>query len=160
VQSADEAWGPSTGVGSHAVGWPCDGGGGAAGSCHNGARVDSLDRRLGRIETLLGVVDAGAVPSADTAVATAFDAGAVPGDDSAALCALARVTAYQAWQEAIARAKAIAAPAQAARSDFWSDSKKQVLLLRGIGGRAHDAGRARRPRCTGVLASRAPRGFC
>ena len=49
----------------------------------------------------------------------------VSADDRTASCAVARVAAYRAWQDAIAKAKTNAAPAQAACADEWSERKKQ-----------------------------------
>ena len=47
-------------------------------------------------------------------------------DDRSAPCALAKIAGYQAWQDALAKAKVNAAPAEAACADIWSDTKKQA----------------------------------
>ncbi len=46
--------------------------------------------------------------------------------DASAECAIAKIVAYQAWQDALTRAKALAAPAQAACAGKWGDEKKQI----------------------------------
>jgi hypothetical protein len=91
--------------------------------CRDGRHAD-LEPRVARIEDLLGLVDAGPVaPLGD-----ASPAPPVSADDRSASCALAKVAAYRAWQEAIARAKVNAAPAQAACADEWSDRRKQACF--------------------------------
>ncbi len=47
-------------------------------------------------------------------------------DDRSAACALAKVAAYREWQEAVAKAKTNAAPAEAGCAALWSDTKKQA----------------------------------
>jgi hypothetical protein len=39
---------------------------------------------------------------------------------------VAKIAAYRVWQEALAKAKVNAGPAEAACADIWSDSKKQA----------------------------------
>ncbi|HEX4446674.1 MAG TPA: hypothetical protein VH044_08060 [Polyangiaceae bacterium] len=91
--------------------------------CREGRRPD-LEQRVARIEDLLGLVDAGPfAPPGDAAPAPPVSA-----DDRAGSCAVARVAAYRAWQEAIARAKVSAGPAQAACADEWSDKRKQACF--------------------------------
>ena len=41
-------------------------------------------------------------------------------------CAVAKIAAYNAWQDAFARAKVLAAPAQAVCAGKWGDEKKQI----------------------------------
>jgi hypothetical protein len=60
-------------------------------------------------------------------VAAAAAAGG-GGEDHSAACALARVAAYEAWQDALSAAKANAGPAEAACADFRSDKKKQACF--------------------------------
>jgi hypothetical protein len=86
------------------------------------ARAD-LDQRVARIEDLLGLVDAGPAPPLD-----ASPAPPVSADDRSGSCAVARVAAFRAWQDAIAKAKVNAAPAQAACAEEWSDRKKQACF--------------------------------
>jgi hypothetical protein len=87
--------------------------------------VEHLDQRVARIEGALGMADAEALPSADTP--PAGDAGAaVATEETNALCAVAKVAAYQAWQEAWTKAKALAAPAQAACADKWGEHTRQA----------------------------------
>ena len=50
----------------------------------------------------------------------------MPADDRTGPCAVARIAGYQAWQEALAKAKVNAGPAEAACADFRSDKKKQA----------------------------------
>jgi hypothetical protein len=102
--------------------------GSAARGCRTTGRVGALEQRVGRIETALGIGDAGALPSADTPAPTAADGGmaATAAEDTPPECAVAKVTAYHAWQDALAKAKALAGPAQAACADMWSDKKKQA----------------------------------
>jgi hypothetical protein len=56
--------------------------------------------------------DGAAIPSAD--------------DTTSAPCALAKIAAYQAWQEALTKAKTLAAPAEANCAGMWSDQRKQA----------------------------------
>jgi hypothetical protein len=88
--------------------------------CRDVQRGD-LEQRVARMEDLLGIVDGGTTLSPD-----ASPLPIVSADDRAAPCAMARVAAYRAWTEAIAKAKLIAAPAQAACADEWTDKKKQA----------------------------------
>ena len=92
------------------------GGGGGGGA---------LDRRVARLEDLLGVADAGPSPSGSGAAL--LEGGAIPSaDDHGPQCALAKVASYRVWQEAAAKAKTNAAPAEAACADLWNDTKKQA----------------------------------
>lgn len=101
--------------------------GGAARGCRANARVGALEQRVGRVETALGIGDAGpTVASADTPSAD-VDAGmAASAEHDSPECAVAKVAAYHAWQDALTKAKALAAPAQAACADSWSEKKRQV----------------------------------
>jgi hypothetical protein len=84
------------------------------------SRQGDLEQRVARLEEMLGLVDAGPAPP-DAPLAPPVSA-----DDRTASCAVAKVAAYGAWQEALARAKLNAAPAQAACADAWSDRRKQA----------------------------------
>jgi hypothetical protein len=86
-----------------------------------GSRHESLEQRVARIEDLLGLGDASPIPAGDASIPAPVSA-----DDRTASCALARVAAYRAWQEAIAKAKVNAGPAQASCADEWSDRRKQA----------------------------------
>ncbi|HEY8041122.1 MAG TPA: hypothetical protein VIF15_15050 [Polyangiaceae bacterium] len=97
--------------------------GSMARGCGRGDRLHELDQRMARVEVALGMGDGEAPPSADTPPAGA-DAG--PAEETNAACAVAKVAAYQAWQEAMTRAKALAAPAQASCADAWTDRKRQA----------------------------------
>lgn len=92
--------------------------------CREGRHGD-LEQRVARIEDLLGLVDGGLAlaPPADGSPPPPVSA-----DNRSGPCAVARVAAYRAWQEAIARAKVNAAPAQVACADEWSDKKKQACF--------------------------------
>ena len=90
--------------------------------CHAGERLRELDQRMARVEGALGLADGEAPPSADTLPAAA--AGLT--EETNAVCAVAKVAAYQAWQQAAAKAKSLAAPAQAACADGWTDRKRQA----------------------------------
>lgn len=85
------------------------------------SRPAELEQRVARIEDLLGLVDAGAIPPGDASPAPPISA-----DDRSASCAVAKVAAYGVWQEAIAKAKVNAGPAQAACADEWGDKRKQA----------------------------------
>ena len=100
--------------------------GSAAKGCRAASRVQELDQRVARIEGALGMGDGEAPPSADTLTAGLDGGVATASDETTAVCAVAKVAAYQAWQEAYARAKALAAPAQAACADAWGDRRKQA----------------------------------
>jgi hypothetical protein len=90
------------------------------------SRNQDLEPRVARIEDLLGLVDAAPLGASPGPLGDAAPLPPVSADDRAAPCALARVAAYRAWQEAIAKAKTNAGPAQAACADEWSDRKKQA----------------------------------
>ncbi len=98
--------------------------------CSGSART--LEPRVARIEDLLGLSDAAppvsAVASDNAATASEGGAPVLPLDDRLGPCAGAKVTGYQAWQEALAKAKAIAGSAEAACADFRSDRKKQACF--------------------------------
>jgi hypothetical protein len=47
-------------------------------------------------------------------------------DDGSGPCAVARVASYQAWNDALTRAKVSAGPAEAACGDLWNEKKKQA----------------------------------
>lgn len=94
-----------------------------------------LEKRVARLEDILGLDDAGAgLANGDTAGTTASTPASAPAaeggatvtlEDHAAPCAVAKVTAYEAWQEAFAAAKASAGPAEAACADLRSERKRQ-----------------------------------
>ena len=93
--------------------------------CRGGSDTGAIEQRIDRIEELLGIGDAG--PSAAGNAPVSADTPApVSLDDRSASCALAKVAAYRVWQEAVGKAKANAAPAEAACADLWSDTKKQA----------------------------------
>ena len=90
-----------------------------------GCRVGDLERRVTRIEDMLGIEEAGA-PAASAAtqdIANRDAAGASA--DRSAPCAVAKVASYLAWQEALVKAKAGAGSAEAACASIWSESRRQ-----------------------------------
>jgi hypothetical protein len=89
----------------------------------------SVEQRLARVESVLGIADAGPAATGTAASAPAVAGSVVSADEertSTGPCALAKIASYQAWQEALAKAKTTAGPAEAACADIWSDSKKQA----------------------------------
>ena len=93
--------------------------------CRGGGDSGSLEQRVERIEDLLGIGDAGSSEVANSPL-PADAQPPVSLDDRSASCALAKIAAYRGWQDAVARAKVNAAPAEAACADLWSDTKKQA----------------------------------
>lgn len=90
-----------------------------------GDRVEGIEQRLARVEDLLGMGDAGSMPPGISAPTAASASASASADDRSAPCALAKVASYQAWQDALARAKASAAGAEAACSSIRNDRRKQ-----------------------------------
>ena len=92
---------------------------GAAKGC-GGDRIAALEARMDKLEG-----KGTGVPSSDAGV---IELGASPpgvGGDRHATCAVAKVAAYEAWQEALASAKKSAGSAEAQCADIWSEKKKQ-----------------------------------
>jgi hypothetical protein len=84
-----------------------------------------LERRLARVEDLLGI--ATSAPASASSGSSPAAAGSIASADEPPLtCADAKIASYQAWQEALTKAKTLAQPAEAACADMWSDSKKQA----------------------------------
>jgi hypothetical protein len=94
---------------------------------HGPDESTGLDQRVARIEDLLGLADAGvAAPTATRTAGPSVDAGAVVAiDDRSGPCAVAKLAGYAAWQDAYAKAKVNAGPAEAACADIRNDKKKQ-----------------------------------
>jgi hypothetical protein len=91
---------------------------GAAKGC-GGARMEALEMRVAKLEgkgapTTTTSSDGGTIE---------LPATSPPGDHAA--CAVAKVAAYDAWQEAAATAKKTAGTAEAQCADIWSEKKKQ-----------------------------------
>jgi serine/threonine-protein kinase len=99
----------------------------AARGCR-GDRYGKLERRLAHVEDMLGIEDAGSSsPAASPAAASLGSAASVAEDRSTSgPCAVAKVIGYQAWQEAVGKAKASAKSAEGNCSSIWSDTKKQA----------------------------------
>jgi hypothetical protein len=100
--------------------------------------VDRLEARMRRIEERLGLPPEDEIVARAEGGRTAAPPAAVVGsgatpktpaaadDPKKAACAVAKVAAYGAWQEALAKAKTLAAPAEAECADMWSERKKQA----------------------------------
>lgn len=95
---------------------------GAAKGC-GGARIEALEARVAKLE---GTPSDPPATQRDSGVRklAASHGGPKDGDRHAA-CAVAKVAAYDAWQEAAMTAKKTAAPAEAQCADMWSEKKKQ-----------------------------------
>lgn len=85
----------------------------------------NVERRLSRLEDLLGVANSasaaeanGSPPAGTGSIASA--------DEPPQTCADAKIASYLVWQEALTKAKTLAQPAEAACADMWSDTKKQA----------------------------------
>jgi serine/threonine protein kinase len=99
----------------------------AARSCRGGERASALEMRILRIESLLGLDDAGTPP-------LAVPVASASADDHAAPCALAKVAGYQAWQEALVRAKSNATGPEAACAGIWNERRKQACFYAAMSG--------------------------
>lgn len=100
-------------------------GGAIVRGCGGRAQGHDVERRLARVEELLGVAST-ASASAESAAAPAPAGSIASADEPTATCPEAKIASYQAWQEALTKAKTIAQPAEAACAEMWSDSKKQA----------------------------------
>jgi serine/threonine protein kinase len=98
-------------------------------SCGRSDRVGGLEQRVARIESLLGLDDAGAAPAAPLGIDAAVSA-----DDRAGPCALSKVAGYQVWQEAVAKAKVSAGGAEAACASIWNERRKQACFYVAMSG--------------------------
>jgi hypothetical protein len=94
-------------------------------SCRGGSDAGAIEQRVARIEDLLGLADAGSSVAGNVPI-PADGQAPVSLDDRSTSCAPAKIAAYRAWQDALARAKVNAAPAEAACADMWSETKKQA----------------------------------
>jgi serine/threonine-protein kinase len=96
--------------------------------CRGSDAPDGMEGRVARIEDILGLADAGPAPAAIASAAVNADGAAIPSADDtpSAPCAVAKIAAYQAWQEALTKAKTLAAPAEANCAGMWSDQRKQA----------------------------------
>jgi hypothetical protein len=90
----------------------------AARGCSRSARSEALERRVAHIEDLLRIDEGGATSPVDGSPAASVAAVFVA--DRSAPCALAKVAGYQAWQEALAKAKVNASAAEAACGEIWT----------------------------------------
>jgi hypothetical protein len=98
--------------------------GGAARGCRASGRVNKLEERVARVEDILGIADAETM--GESSIAAMYDAAAASADDHSAACAVAKVGAYVAWQDALSKAKVNAGPAEGACAEMWGDRKKQA----------------------------------
>jgi hypothetical protein len=104
----------------------------AARGCGRSARSEALERRVAHIEELLGLDEGGAPSPINAPPAASGDAVSV--DPRSAPCALAKVAAYQAWQEALAKAKVNASSGEATCAEIWSDRRKQACYYAAMSG--------------------------
>jgi eukaryotic-like serine/threonine-protein kinase len=96
-------------------------------ACRGRDAKSDVEQRVARLEDLLGVHDDGGATSASAPVPVPVAPGAaVSADDPLRSCAEAKVASYRAWQEALAKAKTNAQPAEAACASIWSESRKQT----------------------------------
>jgi serine/threonine protein kinase len=111
--------------------------------CRGNDRIGRLELRLAHVEDVLGIDEAAWTPAAAASLRATESRDAAPSaDDRAAPCALAKVASYQLWQEALVRAKASAAGAEAACSSIWSESRRQACYYAAMSGiRATQAAR-------------------
>ena len=107
--------------------------------CRGNESAGGLEQRVAHIEDLLGIEGpaAAVAPAAPPSIPSAFASAATTrsatatrdasafGIDRSAPCAIAKVASYQAWQDALTKAKANAASAEAACASMWSESRKQ-----------------------------------
>jgi eukaryotic-like serine/threonine-protein kinase len=101
----------------------------AARGCRGSDRVGGLELRVARMESLLGLDDAGVAPV--MAPSTAATASA---DDRSGPCAIAKVAGFEAWQEALVRARANASGAEAACASIWNERRKQACFYVAMSG--------------------------
>jgi serine/threonine-protein kinase len=92
--------------------------------CGGAGGSRDVERRLVRLEELLGVPSS--VPAAAATSAPAAAGSVASADEPALTCPEAKIASYQAWQEALTKAKTLAQPAQASCANMWGDSKKQA----------------------------------
>ena len=100
--------------------------------CSRSAANEALEHRVAHIEDLLGIDEAGALAPASAPPSASL--ATVSADDRSAACALAKVAGYQAWQEALARAKANAAAGEAACGEIRNDKRKQGCYYAAMSG--------------------------
>jgi serine/threonine-protein kinase len=100
--------------------------------CSRSAGSQTLERRVTRIEDLLGMDEAGAL--APTSPPPPASLSAVSADDRSGPCALAKVAGYQAWQEALVKAKTNATAGEAACSEIRNDKRKQGCYYAAMSG--------------------------
>jgi hypothetical protein len=94
--------------------------------CRSNDRLGGLEQRVARMEALLGIEEAGPTPAGASSLGAGSRDAAASADDRSAPCALAKVANYQAWQEALVRAKANASGPEAACSSIWSENRRQA----------------------------------
>jgi hypothetical protein len=118
--------------------------GGAVRACRANSQTEKLEGRIARIESVLGVgsaviQDAAVAPRAeiqDAAVALSDAQDASTGSATAerkGACAVAKIEAYEAWQDAVVKAKANAQTAAAPCNDMW-ERKKQACYYAAFAG--------------------------
>jgi len=98
-------------------------GGSIVRACGGSDGTSTVERRLVRLEERLGIPSS--LPPAPASSPAAADSIA-SADEPPMSCPEAKIASYQAWQEALTKARTIAQPAQAACAGMWSDSRKQA----------------------------------
>jgi hypothetical protein len=118
--------------------------GGTIRGCRTSSRTENLEGRVGRIESVLGMGS----ETGDAAVAARPllhhpDAGGTASaiDDRRAACAVAKIEAYEAWQDAVAKAKTNAQAAEAQCNDMREKKKQACYYAAFAGVRATQAAR-------------------
>jgi serine/threonine protein kinase len=107
--------------------------GGLVRGCGRGRSSDDLERRVAHIEDLLGI-DEGGAPPPTVGPSDAGGVMAISVDERSAPCALAKITGYQAWQEALAKAKVSANVSEAACAEVRNDRRKQGCYYAAMSG--------------------------
>jgi serine/threonine-protein kinase len=114
-------------------------GGSIVRGCGGREPTSDVGRRLARLEERLGIPSS--LPSA-AALSPAAAGSIASADEPPPSCPEAKIASYEAWQEALTKAKTIAQPAQAACAGMWSDSRKQACYYSALAGvRAAQAAR-------------------
>jgi len=102
--------------------------------CGRSARSEALEHRVAYIEDLLGLGEGGAPAPANAPEGGTAHGATTSADDRSGPCALAKVASYQAWQEAVAKAKANATASEAACGEIRNDRRKQACYYGAMSG--------------------------
>jgi serine/threonine-protein kinase len=96
-------------------------------TCQGGER-SGLEARVARIEDLLGLAEAG-LTAIDRAPMSPDGGSTLSADEREGPCARAKIAAYRAWQEAVAKSKLGQRPAEAACAGISNEKKKQACFF-------------------------------